>query len=54
MFELLASKWLSYHTFVIIKSTNCPRKLLETEHEYEYLDVETLVEEDSDSLCYQV
>lgn len=30
------------------------RKLPETEHEYEYLDVETLIEEDSDSLCYQV
>ena len=26
MFELLASKWLSYHTFVIIKSTNCPKE----------------------------
>ena len=30
------------------------RQLQETEHEYEYLDVKTLIEEDSDSLCYQV
>jgi len=26
MIELLASKLLSYHTFVIIESTNCPKE----------------------------